>query len=456
MRQRFFSVIVLSLALLLLLTGCSSFPFTDTKALMAPPKSDEDQQAIHRLLQGGQQEINLVFPRTGDYRSAILMQDFTGDGLKDAIGFTSLPEGGVQVQFLRKAGEEWQTVSSFPNSALQVDRVLFARLTDDGIPGVLIGWGSTTGATGRTASVSVYLYDPGEDAMGEYPLGVYGELTVTDLNADGLDEVFTVDKAVAAEGEGEEASPAQAKVYAWQDGAMALRWTAPASNDTASFSQLLFARLNSSTEGVVLDGATADGSMTTQVFCLEENKLVNYPAAEGDNIPNYTLRPSGAPVLCRDIDGDGLLDIPMVSLLPCLPEDLSPDSTSYQVEWVAFSRQGPGLLRQTALMNLGEGYSFRLPLTLKGQITAQNDPGRRSVVYTQVTGSETGEQLLGSPLFAIRAFTKATWESRGASSGYEQLTAQGDTVYGILVYTADPVILESIDKIRQQFQLLSE
>lgn len=456
MRKRICSIL-LAACLCLCLSGCSFAPF-DAKSLMAPPKANEDQQAIHKLLQGTMQDITFVYPKTGEYRSAIILEDFTGDGQEDAIGFTSLENaGGVEVQFLVKAGEEWHTAAAFQNTAIQVDRVCFGDLTGTGVNSVLIGWGSTSGTSGRTAAVNAYIY--GKDGnMVEYPLGVYGEMAITDFDQDGVSEVFTVDKFLPAETEEDSPTPAAARVYAWRDGAMAQVYEADADNSISSYSSALFGKLNHTLWGIALDGAKADGSLTTQVFYLEDGALVNSPA--GVNTEEYVnefARPSTAPFLCRDIDGRGILEIPSVSLLPGIPEDVSPDSTSYQVEWRIFQPDAPSLVRDRALMNSAENYWFCLPYSLVGKITASNDAARRTVTYTAVTESpETGEKLLGSPLFSIRVFTLSSWESRGESSGYELLASQNDAIYGIQILTWDRGQISLIEEIKKNFKLLSE
>ena len=44
--------------------GCS-FSGLDAQNLMAPPKSNADQQSIHQLLQGDKTELTLVYPKNG-------------------------------------------------------------------------------------------------------------------------------------------------------------------------------------------------------------------------------------------------------------------------------------------------------------------------------------------------------------------------------------------------------
>ena len=455
MAKRIFALLMAA-ALVLMLCGCSFAAF-DAKTLMAPPKANEDQQAIYKLLQGNLPDVTFLYPKTGEYRSAIVMEDFTGDGVEDAIGFTSLGDtGGARVQFLVKQDGKWETAAAFQNSAIQIDRVCVADFSGRGRRDVLIGWGSTSGTSGRTAAAHVYVYEDGEVA--EHSLGVYGELTLTDFDRDGVSEVFTVDKFVPAETEEDEPSPAIAKVYRYNGVTMQEQCAAQADNSIASYQSAVFGRLSQTLWGVALDGAKADGSVTTQIFYLQDGELINAPA--GVNTEEYTnqfTRPSAAAVLSRDINGDGMIELPSVTMLPGISEDITPDSTSFMVEWRRWQRDGWSLLSTRTLLNVGENYWFRLPYQFVGHITASNDTARRTVTYTRVTRSEeTDEPLLGGTLFSIRVFTRAAWESRGESAGYEMLSAQNDLVYGIQVRTTDPELREYIEQIRQSFSLLSE
>lgn len=452
------AVIGLVIQLCLVLSGCSFASF-DTKNLMAPPKVNQDQQAIQTLLQGNRPDITLVYPQNGEHRSAIIMHDFTGDGKEDAIGFYSTENtgaSGVEVQFLSKTEEGWESTAVFQNTALQVDRVCFGALSQSGRSLILIGWGSAAGTTGRTAAVNAYV--TGQDGeIVEYPLGPYAEMAVTDFDRDGVSEVFTVDKFLPAEVEGDEPTPAKARLFTWKQGEMREVCSVDADNSISSYSAAVFGKLTPSLSGVALDGIKADGSMTTQLFYLEGGNLKNVP--EGVNAEGYSnpfQRPAAASFLSRDLDGDGRLELPTVSLLPGLPETLSPDSTCYQVNWCHFQKDGLNLAVR-AMMNPSENYWFRLPYYLNGKITSSNDTERRMVTYSEIIETaKGGEYLLGEPLFAIRVFTRSSWESRGTSSGYEQLVAQNDSVYGIQTLTGDETMLRYIQQIKRDFKLLSE
>lgn len=446
----------LGLLLCLCLSGCS-FSMLDAQNLMAPPKANADQQSIHQLLQGDRTEMALVYPKNGEYRSAIITKDFTGDGSKDALGFYALEDRSVAVQFLLKDGDAWRTAGTFQNTATQVDRVCFADLNGDGRQDVLIGWGSTAGTTGRTAAVSAYLFSEGE--ITEYPLGTYGEMAVTDFDGDGVNEVFTIDKYLPPEGEEGEASPAMARVYRFVDGQVRAVASVEADNSITNYTALSFGKLSSQLPGVAVDGAKADGSMTTQLFFFDgQGSLQNLPeGVNGENYQNPFSRPSTTSFTCRDINEDGILEFPAVSLLPGISSDVTPDSTSYLVEWRTLDKNGDFRAVLYAMMNPRENYWFQVPMWLRQQLSASNNTSTRTVTYTQVVDQEEGDQpLLGSPLFSIRVFTRSAWESRGQSSGYQQLAAQGDLVYGIQSLTQDDSGQRVIDEVRENFRLLSE
>lgn len=446
----------LGLLLCLCLSGCS-FSMLDAQNLMAPPKANADQQSIHQLLQGDRTEMALVYPKNGEYRSAIITKDFTGDGSKDALGFYALEDRSVAVQFLLKDGDAWRTAGTFQNTATQVDRVCFADLNGDGRQDVLIGWGSTAGTTGRTAAVSAYLFSEGE--ITEYPLGTYGEMAVTDFDGDGVNEVFTIDKYLPPEGEEGEASPAMARVYRFVDGQVRAVASVEADNSITNYTALSFGKLSAQLPGVAVDGAKADGSMTTQLFFFDgQGSLQNLPeGVNGENYQNPFSRPSTTSFTCRDINEDGILEFPAVSLLPGISSDVTPDSTSYLVEWRTLDKNGDFRAVLYAMMNPRENYWFQVPMWLRQQLSASNNTSTRTVTYTQVVDQEEGDQpLLGSPLFSIRVFTRSAWESRGQSSGYQQLAAQGDLVYGIQSLTQDDSGQRVIDEVRENFRLLSE
>ena len=453
--------LVLLLALLMLLTEIPSCSFTglSPQNLMSPPKANADQQSIYRLLQGAQADVTFVYPRNGEYLSAITMHDFTGDGVEDAIGFHLVEDGGVggiEVQFLTKENGVWRTLSSFRNPFSQVDRVCFANAPGGGQV-VLVGWGSTRGDTGRIAVVNAYVYD-GRGALEEYQLGNYAEMLLTDFDGNGVDELFTIDKFVATEAEGEESTPAMARVYAFDLEKPYELASTQADNSLTGYTLVQSGQLNARTKGVIVDGSVNAVTTSTQIFTLDGVRLRNFPG--GVNTSEYTnpfSRPSlsTSPISSQDINGDGYFEFPAVTKLPGIPENVELYSTSYLVEWQGLTPEMESRVVLRALMNTQENYWFRLPYLLQGKVCAINDPKLRTVTYTEVIEDEEGSQLLGGTLFSIRVFTRSAWENRGETSGYSMILAQNDLVYGIQVVTRNENYRRCIEEITRNFQLLA-
>ena len=71
---------VLAVLLALSFSGCSELTGLDAQALMSPPKTTADREAIYALMGGGVGDVTLVYPKYGDYRSAIISRDVDGCG----------------------------------------------------------------------------------------------------------------------------------------------------------------------------------------------------------------------------------------------------------------------------------------------------------------------------------------------------------------------------------------
>lgn len=441
--------------LVVLLSSCT-FGSLDPQGLMAAPTTNADQQAIYKLLQGNRSEITFAFPKNGDYRSAITMVDFTGDGLEDAIGFSLSENGSAEVQFLTKDTGQWITLNHYGNAATQVDRILFGDLTGNGLNDIIIGWGNSQNL--MSATLCVYIYENG--VISEVPLDTnYGALSLTDFDGDDVQELFLMQRFQSAADENTDHVPAKAELFTYQDGKMVSCHQQQADNSITQYNAISYGMISQGQYGVVVDGAKADGSSSTQVFFIQDGVFSVFPPnLNEENSNDLFYRPSRAAFVSRDLDGDGILEIPVIQLLPALSSDIVPDSTSFQVHWVQMDRTYGYRSVCYTLMNTGENYYFEIPSWYVGSVTAINDSRLRAVTYYAVENPETeaSKSLLGSRLFTIRVFNKTAWEQRGLPGGYEMLTQQGDLIYGVVIHNTENGFGGLIDSMRARFQLLGE
>jgi len=452
------AVFVLSLALLVSASGCAELTGLDAQSLMSPPKTTADRQAIYALMRSDQSEISLVYPKNGEYRSAIISKDLNGDGRLEVASFCiNSDAGGIRLQFFSK-GEDgtWFSLAEFMSGANQVDKVFFGDLTGDGNQEIVVGWGDPLTAT---SSISVYYV--GENIVHEFQMGAvtYSEMLITDFDSDGVQELFVLDIAGQPGEDGTVMAPL-GHLYRF-DGAQPYEsLTVPLDAAVVQYSSASFAQLNSWRYGAVLDGIKADGRMITQVVALDQangrllSPLSNAPA----ETPNKTDRTSILAVTARDINSDGVLEIPTAEEL-FVPENGTADSTGYSVTWNTYSPDDNAFTPVVrSIVNTAENYFIQLPLGMD-KIACQNNPVTRTATFFGYSRKDTAGELTGREnLFSVTVYDEAVWEEKDKE-------ASDDVLLGTLANRAyvlrilNPNITEDSELIRSVimgFKILSE
>ena len=85
----------------------------DPQSLMRPPRPTGEREEIHKVLerQAGS-DFKLRYPRRGDYRSAIIMQDLTGNGKEEAIALYEVDDGEITIMFIGKRNNVWEELGA--------------------------------------------------------------------------------------------------------------------------------------------------------------------------------------------------------------------------------------------------------------------------------------------------------------------------------------------------------
>ena len=236
---------VLAVLLTLSFSGCSELTGLDAQALMSPPKTTADREAIYALMGGGVGDVTLVYPKYGDYRSAIISRDLDGCGTSEVVSFCANGDaGGTRLEFFKKNTDGvWNSMG-------------------DGMDEIIVGWGDPLTAT---ASVSVYYVDG--DTIREFSMTTvsYSEMLLTDFDSDNIKELFVLQ---AAQTSGEEIM-ALGGLYRFDGDQPYVSKTVPLDAAVTRYTSVSFSQVNSWRCAAVLDGVKADGRMLTQVIGYE-------------------------------------------------------------------------------------------------------------------------------------------------------------------------------------------
>ena len=410
---------VLAVLLALSFSGCSELTGLDAQALMSPPKTTADREAIYALMGGGVGDVTLVYPKCGDYRSAIISRDLDGCGTSEVVSFCANGDaGGTRLEFFKKNTDGvWNSMARFTSAATQVDKVFFGDLTGDGMDEIIVGWGDPLTAT---ASVSVYYVDG--DTIREFSMTTvsYSEMLLTDFDSDNIKELFVLQ---AAQTSGEEIM-ALGGLYRFDGDQPYVSKTVPLDAAVTRYTSVSFSQVNSWRRAAVLDGVKADGRMLTQVIGYDEasDSLIS-PLSNEEN---------------ATINGS----------------ETTADSTGYVITWNTYSLQDNTLTPVcTSILNTAENYNLFLPGS-EDNYGCQNDTVTRTATfftYTQI--GFNGNYLGREDKFSIRVYTEEDWAEKEQDDEDILLSSSAGRVYVLRIL--DDSMAESEEKTLQSgFEVL--
>lgn len=437
-------------------TGCDSLILGDTDALMRPPRPTGDKAGIHELLeQTAGANFTFKYPASGDNRSAIIMQDLTGDGTQEAIALYEKEETsstGVNIMFIHKQDGVWTSMGSFASAATQVDRVLFGDVNGDFLQEAVVGWGS--GQSG-VSSVSVFSLTQGEDGsprMAETKLEQsYSRLLVMDFDGDGADEIFT---ATVSMGE----QPAQARLLRMRGGAIELLGSCAIDSAVTSLTAASGGLLGPEQPGVLLDGAKATNTFVTEVVYWDQKRGTLVSPFLNRETQTVETTQRSLNITSRDINGDKILEIPMVNLLPGTPTQNASD-TAYLTDWHQYDAETNTLVRvMSTVTNSTDGYWFLIPDMWKDQITTEQDVSDRSLCFKRWIAPEENraEGSSGVTLLEICVFTADQWSKEQETDGYFQILTNNNLIYAGRIPFPDNSLAMSENDVRNSFKLITQ
>lgn len=440
---KIFKIILFSL-FLFCLSGCALIGF-DAQDLISPPTSNDDQQAIYALLSEVDESLNFSYPTSGDYRSAVILKDLDADGIDEAIGFIEDPSGGIVVQFMNETDNVWTTISSFENSGIQIDRVLFADFTGDGHNEVIVGWGSTASLI---ATVSVFVYS--DDGVTEHILDTnYNEMIITDFDGDEVNELFITTVFAATEEEGAEDMPAIGKLYKFDDENTEEPYIVSSiilNSSVIRYTTLVFDTIYFSVDAVVIDGVSAEGNTITQAIYLNEsNRLVSFLQST-DYLSEFNsfTRPSSLNLTPTDINDDDTIEFPYIKNSSLIGDEDYYDNLNYYVDWIRFNSEGYRV-SNSFIINTTDNFTMEYSSALEISCEYNED---RTYYIKQYTKTTDGEILKVKILFMIVIFTEEEWEDVHQSLYTELFTTSEGKVYTAIVYDDDiEDMVESISPI---------
>ncbi len=466
MKKHFLIAVII---FMLMLSGCGSAPF-DSEGMLRPPKTSGNGQEICEALENhlGRQLV-FRYPRSGEYRSAITLEDLDGDGENEAMVFfvTSSESTLANIAVLNYAHGEWNVKAIAEGLGNNVNVLLFGNLLPERkSKEIIVGW--NVGSTGGL--LTVYSYDETglnsvviEDAAGTEAQSAsgYTGVAICDMDGDGTEEIMTATlNTVAA------TSTVRMLKYQSGEGAekLLVAGTADLDGSVARYSKITVGMLDDTTQALIIDSSKGADMMHTEAVCWD--KINAGLKAPFNNSETGTVSGTDREAVIEsfDPDTDGLIEIPRHTLLPCYSQQS--DAKFYRSSWHSYDSSVGGLSEESELdtiLNIADGYYVTLPPSWPSGITVRYDSTYSTMTfcltnteYEHVTvsasdlrGDETvvetdlekdsaviikKKESFGAELFRLRLFSREN-EPKIASYGYQKLREQDDRIWAVQIYT---------------------
>ncbi len=376
-------------------SGCS-FAEIDVDGRLRAPHAVGEQSAIQTALEqhiftdsdASSGTYVLKYPKMGDYRSAFVMKDVTGDQQDEAIAFYALqPEGAkTHIALLSKANGEWSCIDDIEGLATEIERIQFGDLDGDGVVEMFAGYSMY-----NTRDRRLMMYTWSGDHFVERYSDTYTSMIVDkviDEQSDGL-LLFRLNSKT---------SRTTVSLFTMENDTVTELGTAALDGQIRQFGKYDLATFANGTVGVFQDCTKDHRAIITELIVWNGQQLMTPLYDPSENINFISSRESELPSM--DIDGDGMIDFPQSFRMPGYELISTENMKLWMSEWFTWDPVKVNVTSvMTNIMVPDDGYYLEIPEDWIGNVTAEYNADLH-----RLTVREVEDGVVGKELFNIVAF----------------------------------------------------
>lgn len=416
----------LTLLLAMILSGCTELP-TDVDALISPPKLTKQQQAIEQALSNalGGASYTLKYPHNGEYRSSFVLHSFDYGATNSVLAFYSPSKDkttGTHVMILHQVQGKWKEVCDISGDGNEVDQVLFGNFDGVGADDLAIGW---TSFTSTDMTLGVYSFHEGK--YEKIYRDIYTKMAHVSMTGSNKDDLLLL-KLDSSD------KKASASLVSAVSGSLATVGQAPLDSTVTGYAGL-YPTMEDGSPAVLIDSRKGTSAMVTEMVMWKDGKLTSPLYNASNNTASAeTLR--DVQVTCRDVDGDGNVDIPVPVELPGY-ETITYDESAekiWKVQWMIW-KNGALTPKLSSVIN-AEGYTFIFPDNWDNgtpNVTIKRENGDTDWAFYEWNPAA---QQAGMRLFDILVYSSDAWNRLQNSGNTLQRITESDGM--VFAYQANP------------------
>ncbi len=356
----------IALCLAAVMVGCAPLALQNVNDLLRAPELGQGQGEIQKALAaylGEQPEYK--YPKEGDWRSPLIVEDLDGDGIAEGIllyslaGSTTARRGNnVYVAVLEQQDGTWTVTQDLEGAGTEVASFEVASLLGGNTKQLIVGFAASANLSNKSLS----LYEYKDHQLGDllYPTP-YSRYELADFTGGGNTDLVIVTPDDQLGG---------LKLQYIPTSSGSLNLGLPPVKLDANFFSCSGIYPSSSADGsrlLVVDGVTDTKILTSDILYFSGEHF--YKVDDSGALVGETARAN--PLLgARDIDGDGIVEIPQrVGMTEIVT--LAGDKHLEYVQWMDFTAAQPQV-KQFGLVDSGKGAYIHLPDAWMDKIRIQD------------------------------------------------------------------------------------
>lgn len=416
----------------LLALGCAGCLFQSVDDLYILPALPEAYTGLEQTIQGTMEELGAEYATIsyGSNTSTVQLLDLDNDGTQEtAVVFlrvTAAEERPLRVCLFRRGNDGvFEKTHEIAGDGASINSVAYEDLTGDGVEEIIVSWQMSA----RVHILTAHMIHA-DEAVELMNTTYNASYLVADLDGgeDQGREILVLQQNSTGQVGGN-----RAEYYRYQDGVMAMAYTAPLSDNIV---EGITARTGLLSDGQPCVYVTAEtqGGVLTDILTLGRDGLHNVTRDENSGISSATFR-AYTDVAATDINGDGILEIPLPVQVPNLMAEearLQTASTSatsspvpsesaypayYVIHWRQFDSRGNPATSCVTYHSVTDGWYLMLPDSWPGNITVSRDDsrssrGERAVVFYYWPDSEQSQPAAFLTIYTLTGNNRESWAAR--------------------------------------------
>ena len=409
-------LLVLILASALLLSGCA---MATLDKLYCLPKRSEEYENLQAVFDKAMQGLQYCAPINGDNRLVHQTADLDGDGVDEYLIFAKDDSAKpLKILIFAQLASGPVLMDTIEGYGFGYDFVSYAELDDR--PGVELIVGRQV-SDQVMRSVAVYRFSSG--FARQLMNTSYHEITSTDMNRDGIAELFVLTAGPS------EKSAGSARMFTFQDGDVQRSAEIPLSAPMSGFKMLSNSVLEDQVPAIFVTSTADNQNLVTDIFVMNRGELTTLVSGLSiSSVENYYVFP-------EDINGDGVMELPRLLPLQQMQEE---DPSEYIIDWYQLSSQ----LQEHGKLLTYHNYAQNWYLEVDRQILQK----------LSVAKTENGTDFFygGEKLMTIMALTDADREEQSKLPGSTVLYG-GETVIYVAIVEENTASKDNIELLIRRF-----